>query len=86
MYFLAWIFIGGLVGWGTGTILQGDGYGPFMDMVMGIGGSVAGGFLMHSAHIDGFAGSLLTTMVAVVGAAVATILAGLVNGRRIYAS
>ena len=86
MYFLAWILIGGIVGWGAGTILQGDGYGPFMDMVMGIGGSVAGGFLMHSAHIGGFAGSLLTTMVAVVGAAVATILAGLVNGRRIYAS
>jgi uncharacterized membrane protein YeaQ/YmgE (transglycosylase-associated protein family) len=86
MYFLVWIFIGGFVGWGTGRILQGDGYGPFMDMAMGIGGAVAGGFLMHSAHIDGFAGSLLTTMVAVVGAVVATILAGLANGRRIYAS
>jgi uncharacterized membrane protein YeaQ/YmgE (transglycosylase-associated protein family) len=77
---------GGLVGWGTGKILQGDGYGPSMDMAVGIGGAVAGGFLMHSAPIDGFAGAVLTSLLAVVGAVVVTILAGLANGRQIYAS
>jgi uncharacterized membrane protein YeaQ/YmgE (transglycosylase-associated protein family) len=54
MYLLAWIFIGVAVGWGAGRILQGNGYGPFMDVAMGIGGALAGGFLIRSAGIGGF--------------------------------
>jgi uncharacterized membrane protein YeaQ/YmgE (transglycosylase-associated protein family) len=34
VYLLAWIFIGVLVGWAA---LEGNGYGPLMDVVMGIG-------------------------------------------------
>jgi uncharacterized membrane protein YeaQ/YmgE (transglycosylase-associated protein family) len=86
MYLLSWILIGVLVGWGAGRVLQGNGYGPFMDVAMGIGGAVGGGFLMHFANIDGFAGTVVTTLAAVVSAVVVTILVGLANGRRIYAS
>ncbi len=85
MYLLAWIFIGVLVGWGAGRMLEGNGYGPFMDVAMGIGGAVAGGYLIRSADFRGFGGTIVTTMVVVIGAALLTILAGLVNGRRIYA-
>ena len=86
MYLLAWIVIGSLVGWGAGRVLQGDGYGPLMDMTMGIGGAVGVGFLVHSANIDGFPGIIVTTLAAVVGALVLTIVVALANGRRIYAS
>ena len=86
MYLLSWIFIGVLVGWSAGRILKGDGYGPFMDAAMGIGGAIGGGFLMRSVGIDGFGGGIITTLAAVVGAVALTILAGLANGRRIYAS
>jgi uncharacterized membrane protein YeaQ/YmgE (transglycosylase-associated protein family) len=86
MYLLSWILVGAVVGWGTGRVLKGNGYGPLMDVAMGIGGAVGGGFLMRSANIDGSAGTIITTLVAVIGAAVVTILAGLANGRRIYAS
>ncbi len=86
MYLIAWILIGALVGWGAGRVLQGDGYGPFMDVAMGIGGAVGGGFLMHSADIDGFVGTIVTTLATVAGALVLTIVAALTNGRRIYAS
>ena len=82
MYLLAWIFIGMAVGWGAGRILEGNGYGPFMDVVMGIGGAVAGGFRRRSA---GFGGAIVTSIVAVIGAALLTILVGFVNGRRVYA-
>ncbi|HEY1469827.1 MAG TPA: GlsB/YeaQ/YmgE family stress response membrane protein [Candidatus Acidoferrum sp.] len=85
MYLLAWIFIGVAVGWGAGRILQGNGYGPFMDVAMGIGGALAGGFLIRSAGIGGFGGTIATTLFAVLGAALLTILSGLANGRRIYA-
>jgi uncharacterized membrane protein YeaQ/YmgE (transglycosylase-associated protein family) len=85
MYLLTWIFIGMLVGWGAGRILEGNGYGPFMDIAMGIGGAVAGGYLMRSVSLQGVGGTIVTTLVAMIGAALLTILAGLVNGRRIYA-
>jgi uncharacterized membrane protein YeaQ/YmgE (transglycosylase-associated protein family) len=48
MYFLSWIIIGLVAGWSTGKILKGNGYGPLMDIVIGIGGAVGGGFLMRS--------------------------------------
>ncbi|OLC85054.1 MAG: hypothetical protein AUH88_07525 [Acidobacteria bacterium 13_1_40CM_4_61_5] len=82
MYLLAWIFVGAVVGWGAGRVLQGNGYGPLMDILMGVGGAVAGGFLVRFA---GFGGIISTTLVAAIAAVLLTLLAGFVNGRRIYA-
>ena len=84
MYLLAWIFIGVLVGWAAGRILEGNGYGPLMDAVMGIGGAVAGGLLMRTAGFHIFSGTVVTSMVAVIGAALLTMAVGYANGRRIY--
>jgi len=36
MYFLSWIIVGLIAGWLTGKLLTGGGYGPIMDIVMGI--------------------------------------------------
>ena len=85
MYLLAWIFIGAVVGWGTGRIFQGNGYGPFMDVFMGVGGAVGGGLVMRSGGFGGDAGTIVTTLVAMICAALLTVLAAYVNGRRIYA-
>lgn len=85
MNLLASIFIGVLVGWAAGRILEGNGYDPLMDMVMGIGGAVAGGLLMRAAGLHGFGGTVVTSMVAVIGAALLTMVVGFANGRRIYA-
>ena len=82
MYFLAWIVIGAVVGWGAGRVFQGNGYGRLMDILMGIGGAVVGGLLTSSA---GFGGIVLKALVAMVGAALLTVLAAYVNGRRVYA-
>jgi len=85
MYLLAWIVIGAVVGWGTGRVFQGNGYGPFMDILMGIGGAVAGGSLMRSAGFVVYGGTVITALVAMVGAVILTMLAAYVNGRRVYA-
>jgi uncharacterized membrane protein YeaQ/YmgE (transglycosylase-associated protein family) len=77
--------IGLVAGWLAGKILKGDSYGPFMDIVMGIGGAMAGGLVMRSAGIGGFGGTIITTLVAMVGAVVLTLAAGFVNGKRMYA-
>jgi uncharacterized membrane protein YeaQ/YmgE (transglycosylase-associated protein family) len=85
MYLLAWIVIGAVVGWGTGRVFQGNGYGPFMDILMGIGGGVVGGLVMRSAGFGGYGGMIVTTLVAMFCAAILTMLAAYVNGRRVYA-
>jgi len=82
MHLLTWILVGVVVGWGAGRKLQANGYGPFMDLTVGVGGAVAGGFLMRSA---GYGGTAVTTLFAVIGAVLLTIFVGFANGRRIYA-
>jgi uncharacterized membrane protein YeaQ/YmgE (transglycosylase-associated protein family) len=85
MYLLAWIGIGAVVGWGTGRVFQGNGYGPFMDILMGSGGAVVGGLLMRYAGFGGYGGTVITALVAMVSAVILTMLAAYVNGRRVYA-
>jgi uncharacterized membrane protein YeaQ/YmgE (transglycosylase-associated protein family) len=85
MYLLAWIVIGAVVGWGAGRVFQGNGYGPFMDILMGIGGAIVGGLLMRYAGFVGYRGAIVTTMIAMISAALLTMLTAYVNGRRIYA-
>ena len=82
MYLLAWIVIGAVVGWGAGRFFQGNGYGPFMDIVMGSGGAVVSGLLMRFV---GYGGTVITALVAMVSAVILTMLAAYVNGRRLYA-
>lgn len=85
MYLLSWIVIGIGAGWWGGRILKGDGYGKFMDIAMGIGGAVASGILMQSSGLRGTLGAVSTTLVAMIGAVLLTLLAGFVNGRRLDA-
>jgi uncharacterized membrane protein YeaQ/YmgE (transglycosylase-associated protein family) len=85
MYLLTWILVGAVIGWGAGRVFQGNGYGPFMDTLMGVGGAIVGGFLMRSAGFGGYGGVILTTMVAMTGAILLTVFTAYLNGRRIYA-
>jgi uncharacterized membrane protein YeaQ/YmgE (transglycosylase-associated protein family) len=84
MYLLAWIVIGAVVGWGAGRVLEGNGYGPLMDTLLGIGGGIVGGFLTRVAGFEGYGGTIVTSLVAMVGAAL-LMLAAYANGRRAYA-
>jgi uncharacterized membrane protein YeaQ/YmgE (transglycosylase-associated protein family) len=56
-----------------------------MDTLMGIGGGVVGGFAMSSVGLGGYGGTIITTLVAMVGAVLLIVLAAYVNGRRLYA-
>jgi uncharacterized membrane protein YeaQ/YmgE (transglycosylase-associated protein family) len=85
MYFLSWIIVGLLIGWSAGKILKGNGYGPVMDIAMGICGAVTGGLLVQPMGLGGHRGIIPTTVVAMIGAVLLTLVAGLLNGRRLYA-
>ena len=85
MQLLWWMMVGLVAGWLAGKILKGDGYGTLMDVAMGICGEVAGGLLLESVGLDSYRGTIVTTLVAMIGAVLRTLLAGFVNGRRRYA-
>lgn len=85
MHFLSWIMVGFVAGGLAGKTLKGHGYGPLMDIGMGIVGAVVAGLLMQSVGVAGYRGNLLTTFAAMLGAVLLTLLAGFVNGRRLYA-
>jgi len=83
MQLLWWMTVGLLAGWMTGKIVKG--YSASMDIVMGIAGAVAGGLIMRSAGFSGQGGMIYTTLVAILGAVILTVLIGLASGRRRYA-
>jgi uncharacterized membrane protein YeaQ/YmgE (transglycosylase-associated protein family) len=67
MSFIWWIIVGLIAGWAAGKIMRGGGYGPLMDIVLGIVGAVVGGWLLGALGI--YAGGLIgTIVVAIVGA------------------
>jgi uncharacterized membrane protein YeaQ/YmgE (transglycosylase-associated protein family) len=86
MYLLAWIVVGAVVGWGAGKVFQGNGYGPLMDILMGVGGGVVGGLVMYFVGLGGgYGGMIITNLISMVGAVLLTAAAAYVNGKRIFA-
>jgi len=85
MYLLWFIIVGCVVGWQIGNRLKGHGFGPLMDLIMGVSGALAGGLLIRSMGLAGHWGVIATTLAAMMGAVLLTLLVGFVNGRRLYA-
>jgi uncharacterized membrane protein YeaQ/YmgE (transglycosylase-associated protein family) len=82
MYFLSWVVLGAASGWITGQFIQGNQLGPWMDMVIGIAGALAGGFLIRYGGFPGRSEMISTTLSAILGAVVLTALAAFLNGRK----
>ncbi|MBV9609483.1 MAG: GlsB/YeaQ/YmgE family stress response membrane protein [Acidobacteria bacterium] len=82
MHILWWIIVGLIAGWATGKIMRGSGYGPVMDIVIGIVGAVIGGWIMRSLGGTGQGGMIYTILVAIGGAIVLTLLFRLIIGGR----
>ena len=60
--FLVWeIALGILAGWLAGKIMRGKGYGVLLDLLLGMVGSVVGGFVfgLLGLHAYGLIGSLV---------------------------
>ena len=77
--FIFWILVGLIAGWLTGKLMSGEGYGPIMDIVVGILGALAGGFLMSHLFGAGQGGFLYSIIVALIGAVILTALLRLVT-------
>jgi uncharacterized membrane protein YeaQ/YmgE (transglycosylase-associated protein family) len=83
MGFFASIVIGVIAGWLTGKLMKGGGYGFWGDLLLGLVGSIVGGWLSSIfLGVDLTSGFNLTTLVvSVIGAVVVVAIYRLVTRR-----
>lgn len=83
MDIILWIILGGLAGWIASMIMKTNArQGLFGDIIMGIVGAIAGGFLMGLFNQEGVTGfNLYSLLVAVLGAIVVIFV-----GRMLFSS
>lgn len=70
MNFLWFILIGIAAGWLAGQIMKGGGYGVIGDLIVGVIGSIFGGYLFGKLGIFPGAGLVASLVTATVGAIV----------------
>jgi len=71
MSFLAWIVLGLIAGFIASKIVNKQGEGFFLDIILGIVGAVAGGWIFSAFGAHGVTGvNLYSILVAVIGAIV----------------
>lgn len=84
MGIILWIIFGALAGWVASVIMKTNySQGTMMDIIMGILGSIVGGFLMGmvgQSGVDGF--NLYSFVVAVIGAMVIIYVGRMLRNRK----
>jgi uncharacterized membrane protein YeaQ/YmgE (transglycosylase-associated protein family) len=83
MSFIAWIVLGLVAGFIASKLVNKSGEGMLMDIILGIVGAVAGGWLFNMFGMPGVTGlNLYSLVVAVIGAAVFLIVYHALTRRR----
>ena len=83
MSFLVWIVLGLIAGFIGSKIVNRRGEGIILDILLGIVGALAGGWLFHIFGASGVTGlNLYSLVVAVIGSVVFLVLYHAVRGRR----
>jgi uncharacterized membrane protein YeaQ/YmgE (transglycosylase-associated protein family) len=72
MGIISWIVVGLIAGWLTGKLMGGPGKGALMDIIIGLVGALAGGFIVSLFGLRPEGGLIYTIIVAVIGAVVLT--------------
>ena len=68
--FVSWVVVGLLAGWLAGSVMKGGGYGLVGDMVLGLIGSVVGGWIFWALGVSAGGALFPTVFVAFVGAVI----------------
>ena len=76
---IAWLFLGLLAGWLAGKLSRGRGFGCITDIVLGLIGSVVGGWVFTKLGIFG-GGFLFSLAAATLGAVILVAIAHLFSG------
>jgi uncharacterized membrane protein YeaQ/YmgE (transglycosylase-associated protein family) len=83
---LFWTIDGLVAGWLTGKVMSAGGRDLWMDAIMGTVGGVAAGFIVNVSGFLVNGRMIYTNLAAALGAALLTVFARFVAGRREYAA
>jgi uncharacterized membrane protein YeaQ/YmgE (transglycosylase-associated protein family) len=79
MSFIYFIIIGGIAGWLAGKIMKGGGFGLVMNIVLGIIGSMVGGWVFNFLGLSTDGGTIGSLVTALVGAVIILYVARLIK-------
>lgn len=82
MGLLLFIVIGVLSGWLAGRFMRGNGFGLIGDVIVGIGGAFAGGYVFAAVGAELGGGWIAGLIVAFAGAVLSLFIVRLFTGRR----
>ncbi|MBV9574027.1 MAG: GlsB/YeaQ/YmgE family stress response membrane protein [Acidobacteriales bacterium] len=68
------ILVGLIAGWATGKIMKGSGYGPLLDIVLGIVGAIIGSRLLGLLGVYTSGGLVPMILVAILGAVILVLI------------
>lgn len=81
--FASWVLLGLVAGWLAGKIARGRGYGCLTDILLGLIGSVLGGWIFRKLEIGtGTGGFIYSLAAATVGAVVLVVVVHLFTGSK----
>lgn len=78
---IGWILIGLIAGWLAGKISRGEGYGCVADIILGLVGSLLGGWIFTRLGIFG-GGFIYSLAAATLGAVIVVSIVHLIAGKR----
>ena len=79
MSFIYFIIIGGIAGWLAGKIMKGGGFGLVMNIVLGVIGSMVGGWVFNFLGLSTDGGTIGSLVTALVGAVLILYVARLIK-------
>lgn len=84
MSIIGWIILGLISGFIASKIVNKAGEGFFLDIALGIGGAIVGGFIFSAFGASGITGfNLYSMIVAIIGAVIVLVAYHAVIGRRV---
>lgn len=85
MSIIAWIILGLIAGFIAGKIVNKQGAGFFLDVVLGVVGALVGGFIFSALGASGITGfNLYSLVVAIIGAIIVLVIYHAIAGRKVY--
>jgi uncharacterized membrane protein YeaQ/YmgE (transglycosylase-associated protein family) len=83
MSIIGWIVLGLISGFIASKIVNREGEGLMLDIILGIGGAIVGGYLFSLVGAQGVSGvNIYSMFVAIVGAIIVLVIYHSVSGRR----
>lgn len=79
MHFIVFLIIGGIAGWIAGKIMSGHGYGPVVDVILGVVGGLVGGWIVSALLGIHTTGLIASFIVALIGACILVAIVHLIR-------